>query len=71
MPTCDICGEEVEHTFNCKMCGSSYCAGCGDPDGGVCTYCLGDEEEESFDDEWQPFYSFLEVVTTYIEKKID
>ena len=51
MPTCNICGEEVETTFNCKMCGASYCAGCGDPDEKVCTYCAGDEEEESFDDE--------------------
>ena len=50
MPTCDICGEEVEHTFSCKMCGADFCAGCGDPDERVCTYCLGDDEE-SFDDD--------------------
>jgi len=52
MPTCTICGEEVEHTFNCKMCGADYCANCGDPDENVCTYCAGDGEEENFEDEW-------------------
>jgi len=50
MPTCTICGEEVETTFSCKMCGADYCANCGDPDENVCTYCNGDGEEESFED---------------------
>lgn len=52
MPTCTICNEEVEHAFSCKMCGARFCAACGDPDERVCTYCLGDEEEESFNDDW-------------------
>jgi hypothetical protein len=34
------------------MCGASYCADCGDPDEKICTYCAGDEEEESFDEDF-------------------
>jgi len=34
------------------MCGASYCAGCGDPDEKVCTYCGGDEEQENFDEDF-------------------
>ena len=52
MATCTICGEEVETTFNCKMCGAKYCANCGDPDENVCTYCNEGGEEESFEDDW-------------------
>jgi len=52
MATCTICGEEVETTFRCKMCGGKYCAACGDPDENVCTYCNEDGEEESFEDDW-------------------
>ena len=52
MPTCTICREEVEHTFNCKMCGADYCATCGDPDKNICIYCSGDGDEEGFEDEW-------------------
>ena len=56
MPICAICGEEVEHTTKCKMCGEKFCADCGEPDETLCIYCLDDEEEDWDDDvDWDEY----------------
>ena len=51
MPICAICGEEVEITTKCKMCGEKFCPDCGEPDEKLCIYCLDDDEDEDWDDD--------------------
>ena len=48
MPSCDVCGEEVEFVTACKTCGDWFCAECGEVDTKQCVYCL---EDEDMDDE--------------------
>ena len=52
MPICAICGEEVEHTTKCKMCGEKFCTDCGEPDEKLCIYCLDDDDEDWDKDDW-------------------
>ncbi len=44
MPTCEICGEEVEDIYVCKICGYNFCINCGDPASEECEFC--EEEDE-------------------------
>ncbi|WP_457555261.1 hypothetical protein [Candidatus Pyrohabitans sp.] len=44
MPTCEICGEEVEEIYSCGVCGYHFCANCGDPASGECEFCMEEEE---------------------------
>ena len=43
MPSCHVCGLELEEDegFFCSDCGEFICFGCGDSD--MCNECLGDE----------------------------
>jgi hypothetical protein len=51
MPICDICGEDVDKTTKCKVCGEKFCFDCGDVDEKLCIYCLDEDEDEDFDDD--------------------
>ena len=42
---CDVCGEEVDKVYECKECGTMFCADCGNPKKMLCSFCLEEEEE--------------------------
>ncbi len=50
MPVCEVCGEEKEKVYACRMCGIHFCDECGYPDQYLCFSC-GDEVSESLEDE--------------------
>jgi len=39
MPECQICGEEADKVYKCKVCGILFCEGCGYPEEKLCIYC--------------------------------
>lgn len=48
MPTCTVCGEDVELVAKCKECGAMFCDYCGDHDDKLCDFCF---DEDTIDDE--------------------
>ena len=65
MPRCEICYEDVDKVYTCKLCGVAFCEDCGDPKRKICALCIdekeGEEEEpdeeyedEEFEDEEEP-----------------
>ena len=50
MPLCAMCGENVEHTTKCTMCGEKFCADCGNPEEKLCIYCE-DEDDDDLDED--------------------
>ena len=51
MPTCDLCGEEVEKVYVCEDCGVRFCEDCGDSETKLCEDCI-EYEEEEWEEEW-------------------
>jgi len=45
MPKCEICGEEEEHVYKCKKCGTAFCEFCGSPEDKLCIDCLDKAED--------------------------
>jgi hypothetical protein len=46
MPECEICGEEVEKVYRCKVCGVNFCEFCGSIEKMLCSDCMDEEEFE-------------------------
>jgi|GEM_PF-1226220 len=53
MPKCEICYEDVDKVYTCKLCGVAFCEDCGDPKRRICALCIDEEEgeEEDLDEE--------------------
>ena len=47
VPTCTVCGEDVELVAKCKECGAMFCDYCGDHDDKLCDFCF---DEDTIDD---------------------
>jgi len=45
MPRCEICYEDVDKVYTCKLCQTEFCEECGDPRKRVCALCLDEGEE--------------------------
>ena len=52
MPICTTCEEEVEEVTKCTMCGLTFCSECGKPDVKLCTYCLDDDKDHDYVDDF-------------------
>ena len=44
MPICEVCGEEAEAVYECRVCGVLFCAECGYPEAGICAFCREEAE---------------------------
>ena len=51
MPLCAMCGENVEHTTKCTMCGEKFCSDCGKTEDKLCIYCQDDDDDDLEDDD--------------------
>ena len=68
MPICTTCEEEVEEVTKCTMCGLTFCAECGKPDVKLCTYCLDDDKDHDYDDDFntnENWYENQQLVEQY------
>jgi hypothetical protein len=54
MPECELCGEDVDKLYECKMCGTMFCEYCGLVEDRICLNCMVDleYEEEEYDEDY-------------------
>jgi hypothetical protein len=52
MPICEICGMEVIEVYNCKECEAKFCDECGNIKDLLCYDCIGWEENELDNEDW-------------------
>jgi hypothetical protein len=45
MPTCGVCGEEVDRLYQCRVCGVMFCEDDGSPGERICINCSEKEQE--------------------------
>ena len=46
LPRCQICGNNVEKTYKCTVCGEKFCEWCGDVNDKICIDCLDSQEQD-------------------------
>jgi hypothetical protein len=52
MPVCEICGMEVQKVYECTECEAKFCEECGDLKAKLCFDCIGWEESDIDNNEW-------------------